>query len=172
VSAFCPSRSQQRALKRNADIEVVVQEPTLTAEHLRLFNAYHRFMHREKGWPPHRHNPNSYARSFLMGNWEFAREFQYYQHGRLVGIGLADVTAESLSSIYFFHDPAWRAQSPGVFSILQQLAYAQQLGLSYHYLGYWVADSQSMAYKANYRPHEILTRYPTDEEEPEWRAPA
>ena len=37
-----------------------------------------------------------------MGNWEFAREFQYYRQGRLVGIGLADVTAESLSSIYFF----------------------------------------------------------------------
>lgn len=172
VSAFRPSRSQRRALKRNADIEVVVQEPTLTAEHLHLFNAYHRFMHREKGWPLHHHNPNSYARSFLMGNWEFAREFQYYRHGRLVGVGLADVTAKSLSSIYFFHDPAWRARSPGVFSILQHLAYARRLGLSYHYLGYWVADSQSMAYKANYRPHEILTRYPTDEEEPEWRAPS
>ncbi len=170
VAAFRPSRSQRRALKRNADVEVVVQEPTLTAEHLRLFNAYHRFMHREKGWPPHRHNPNSYARSFLMGNWEFAREFQYYRQGRLVGIGLADVTAESLSSIYFFHDPAWRAESPGVFSILQQLAHARRLGLRHHYLGYWVADSQSMAYKANYRPHEILTRYPADDEEPEWRA--
>ncbi len=171
LQAFSPSRSQRRALKQNADIEVIVQEPTLTAEHLRLFNAYHRFMHKEKGWPPHRHNANSYARSFLMGNWEFARELQYDQRGRLVGVALADVTDQSLSSIYFFYDPAWRSQSPGVFSILQQVLHAKQLGLKYHYLGYWVAQSQSMAYKAQYRPHEILTRYPDDDEEPEWVQP-
>ena len=103
-----------------------------------------------------------------MGNWEFAREFQYYQHGSLVGVALADVTEQSLSSIYFFYDPAWRRQSPGVFSILQQVLYAKQLGLTSHYLGYWVAQSRSMAYKANYRPHEILARYPDDDEEPEW----
>ena len=168
LHTFLPSRSQRRALKQNADIEVLVQEPTLTADHLRLFNAYHRFMHTQKGWPKHRHNANSYARSFLMGNWEFAREFQYYQHGSLVGVALADVTEQSLSSIYFFYDPAWRRQSPGVFSILQQVLYAKQLGLTSHYLGYWVAQSQSMAYKANYRPHEILARYPDDDEEPEW----
>jgi arginyl-tRNA--protein-N-Asp/Glu arginylyltransferase len=28
-----------------------------------------------------------------------------------------------------------------------------------------------MAYKAQYRPHQILRRHPPDEEEPEWATP-
>ena len=88
-----------------------------------------------------------------------------------MGVGLADVTTTALSSVYFFHDPAWRPRAPGVFSILRQGAYARQQGLRYHYLGYWVPDSQSMAYKAQYRPHELLVGYPADTEEPRWIKP-
>ena len=165
---FQLSRSQKRTLRRNAAIEVVVQAPSLTIDHLQLFNAYHAFMHAQKGWPPQTTNKRAYFKSFLLGNWSFAREFLYFDNSRLVGVGLADVTHEALSSIYFFHDPAWRSDAPGVFSILQQAKYAQQQGLHYHYLGYWVAGSASMAYKANYRPHQILREYPPDEEEPVW----
>lgn len=168
VNEFTPSRSQRRTLHRNAHITVVVQAPTITTEHLRLFNAYHADMQQRKGWPFHLTDEKRYWQSFAMGNWAFAREFLYFERDRLMGVGLADVTATSLSSVYFFHDPAWRPQAPGVFSILQQLAYARQHGLRYHYLGYWVPGSQSMAYKARYRPHELLVRYPADTEEPEW----
>ena len=171
LADFRPSRSQKRTLRRNTEIRVVVQEPTLTREHIRLFNAYHASMHAQRGWPPQTTHERAYFRSFLLGNWSFAREFLYYDQERLVGVGLADVTHEALSSIYFFHDPAWRPDAPGVFSILRQAAYARQHGLRYHYLGYWVADSPSMAYKAQYRPHQILRRYPPDEEEPEWATP-
>lgn len=58
-----------------------------------------------------------------------------------------------------------------MFSILQQVAYAQQLGLTHQYLGYWVAGSRSMDYKAQYRPHEILAYYPKDRESPVWIDP-
>jgi arginine-tRNA-protein transferase len=171
VPEFTPSRSQRRTLQGNTDIEVVVQSPTITTDHLRLYNAYHADMHRRKGWSPRTTNEITYAKSFLLGSWNFAREFLYYENGRLVGVGLADVTQEALSSVYFFHDPAWRPRAPGVFSILQQLAYAQHHGLRYHYLGYWIPESQSMAYKSQYRPHELLLRYPADTEEPQWTDP-
>ena len=171
LADFRLSRSQKRTLRRNAAIRVVVQKPTLTRAHLQLFNAYHEYMHTQRGWPLQTTNERTYVHSFLLGNWSFAREFLYYDQERLVGVGLADVTHEALSSIYFFHDPDWRPHAPGVFSILRQAAYAQQHGLRYHYLGYWVAQSTSMAYKAQYRPHQILRRHPPDEEEPEWAAP-
>jgi arginyl-tRNA--protein-N-Asp/Glu arginylyltransferase len=171
VSEFTPSRSQRRALRQNAQIRVVVQAPTVSATHLQLFNAYHVDMHRRKGWPFHRTDEGTYRRRFLRGEWAFAREFLYYEGDRLVGVGLADVTATALSSVYFFHDPAWRPRAPGVFSILRHAAYAREQGLRYHYLGYWVAGSPSMAYKAQYRPHELLLGYPADGEEPRWIKP-
>lgn len=167
-AAFTPSRSQQRTMQKNAAIDVVVQTPTITNDHVRLYNAYHADMHQRKGWPLQKTNAVRYVQHYLLGGWDFAREFLYYEQDRLVGVALTDITPQALSSIYFFHDPAWRPRAPGVFSVLQQLAYAQQHGLRYHYLGYWVAGSQSMAYKSQYRPHEILTRYPADHEEPEW----
>ncbi|MGE3539778.1 MAG: arginyltransferase [Candidatus Tectimicrobiota bacterium] len=169
LARFTPSRSQRRTLQRNAHIDVVVQPPTLTAAHLQLYDAYHADMHQRRGWPWHRTNPQDYFHSYVDGNWDFAREFLFYDQQRLVGVGLADVTPEALSSVYFFHDPAWRPRAPGVFAVLQQLAYAQQQGLRYQYLGYWIAACPSMAYKAQYRPHEILQGYPPDHVEPVWR---
>ncbi len=168
LATFTPSRSQRRTLRGNATIEVIVQPPTITRAHLQLYNAYHADMHQRRGWPWHPTDPVTYFQTYLSGDWAFAREFLYYERNRLVGVGLADVTPASLSSVYFFHDPAWRPRAPGVFSILQQLAYAQRHGLQYHYLGYWIAACPSMAYKAQYRPHQILVQYPPDDVEPAW----
>ena len=168
---FKPSRSQRRALKANTDIEVTVQRPTATPSHVRLYNAYHQDMAARKQWPYRAHTMQSYYENFVIGEWDFARELQYYADGHLVGVALADVTPNALTSIYFYHDPAWRPRSPGVFSILQQAAYARELGLTHQYLGYWVPGSRSMDYKAQYRPHELLTRYPADHEAPVWLDP-
>lgn len=168
LATFTPSRSQRRALRWNATMEVVVQPPTITHAHIRLYNAYHAALHWWKGWPWHTTDPVAYFQSYIGGDWAFAREFLYYNQGRLVGVALADITPAALSSVYFFHDPAWRPRAPGVFAILPQLAYGQRHGLRYHSLGYWIAACPSMAYKAQYRPHELLVQYPPDEVKPQW----
>jgi arginine-tRNA-protein transferase len=171
VDEFKPSRSQRRNLQHNSQIRVVVQAPTVTPDHLRLYRAYHEDMHYRRGWPLYAVTEARYHESFLAGDHDFAREFLYFDGEQLVGVGLADVVADALSSVYFFNDPAWRPRALGVFSILQQLRFAQEHGLRYQYLGYWIAESQSMSYKSRYRPHEILLQYPADDEEPIWRQP-
>ena len=65
-----------------------------------------------------------------------------------------------------------RGRQPLSFSILTQFRYARERGYRYAYLGYWIPENRSMSYKSQYRPHEILTRYPADGESPEWREPA
>jgi arginine-tRNA-protein transferase len=125
-------------------------------------------MRSRRGWRHEAVTAEEYAAGFLAGEWDFAREFRYWQDGRLVGIGLVDETPSALSSVYFYHDPAWRPQAPGTFSALQEIAYARNTGRRWLYLGYWIAACQSMAYKANFRPHQILDQYVEDEATPAW----
>ena len=168
VDEFMPSRSQRRTLQHNSQIRVVVQSPTVTMEHLRLYNAYHEDMHRRRDWRRQTMTEESYEQTFLAGDNGFAREFLYLDEDRLVGVGLVDMVADALSSVYFFHDPRLRSKALGVFSILHELQFAKEQGLRYQYLGYWISECQSMSYKAQYRPHEILQQYPADDEEPTW----
>lgn len=168
VQRFHPSRSDRRTLKKNADLRVVVRPASVSPDHVRIYNAYNGDMHRRRGWPRHRISMQEYEETFLSGDWTFAHEFLYFDRDDLLGVGLADILDDSISAVYFFHDPDWRPQSPGVFSALQQLEYARRQSLRYQYMGYWIAECPSMSYKTRYRPHEILSRHVQDEEEPLW----
>jgi len=114
-------------------------------------------------------SPSDYYESFVLGNWSFAREMQFRnREGRLIGVSLMDVADQVGSSIYFYHDPDLRSLALGTFSLLQEIAYLQSINATHHYLGYWIAECPSMAYKVNFRPHEILTEHCGENEEPQW----
>lgn len=82
---FKPSRLQRRALKANADIDVVVTTPAVTHAHVQLYNKYHQDMAVQKQWPYRAHNIKSYYENFVIGEWDFARELQYYADDRAPG---------------------------------------------------------------------------------------
>ncbi|WP_166823242.1 arginyltransferase [Thalassoroseus pseudoceratinae] len=172
VAAFQPTKSQRRTLKRNSDVRVVVQPASVSEEHLRLYNDWHADMHVRSGWRAEEIDARQYSESFLMGDWEFSQEFLYFRNDRLIGVGLVDVLADSLSSVYFYHDPEWRPNGPGTFTILQEIEYARAHGKRWVYLGYYIAECQSMAYKNRFGPHEILAWYPEADESPQWNRPA
>ncbi|QDT36359.1 arginyltransferase [Stratiformator vulcanicus] len=171
IDDFKPSKSQRRCLRRNADIRLEVGTPELTPAHIYVFNAYHKDMSERRGWDDDATTPQEYAQSFLAGDFSFAREFRYFQGDQLVGIGLVDVLPDAINSIYFYHDPAWRPDGPGTYSALRELDYARTAGCTYSYLGYWIPENASMSYKNRFGPHEIMTRYPSEDEEPQWRFP-
>lgn len=169
ANEFHPSKSQRRTLNRNSNIRVTVGSPTVTRDHIRLYDAYHLDMAERRGWTEKTIEPADYYESFIGTSYEFAREFLYWNGSQLVGVGLVDITPVGLSSAYFFHDPQWRDLGPGVYSALTELRFAQSLNLPHVYLGFWIEQNQSMSYKSRYTPHELLARFVDDDEEPMWQ---
>jgi arginine-tRNA-protein transferase len=136
-----------------------------------LYNSYQRFMHQHRGWQLQSATPASYVDTFLSGPSDLGRQWLYFSGDKLVGVAIMDLAPGAVSLVYFFHDPEWRAQSPGVFSILNQILYARANGLPHAYLGYWIKDCQSMNYKNRFLPYEMLVDYVSEEEIPVWQKP-
>lgn len=168
VEAFRPNRSMRRAWQQNRDLEVVVQPPTMSREHLALYDRYHTDMSRRRSWPEKLAEPFDYYLTFVHGRQEFGQEILYRLGDRLVMVALVDLLPRALSAVYTFYDPALRKRSLGVYSVLRQIELAQARGLPHVYLGYWVEGNASMRYKGRYQPHEILAGRPEFNERPSW----
>jgi arginine-tRNA-protein transferase len=69
---------------------------------------------------------------------------------------LVDMLSDGLSLVYSFYDPDLTKRSLGSFAILDHVRQADATALPYVYLGYWIAGSIKMAYKARFDPLEVL----------------
>lgn len=160
---FRPSATQRRNLKRNADLQVTECRPWSTAEQYDLLRRYLAARHPGGGMASMdeidfadmvEHTPvTSMVIEYREPSWDWVTP------GRLVGACLTDRQGDGLSMIYSFYDPDYAERAGlGNFIILDHIRRAQQAGLPYVYLGYWVEGSPRMAYKVRYRPMERLTR--------------
>ena len=171
LERFRPSRSMRRVLRRNQDLQVVVQRPTLSRQHLDLYDRYHADMATRKDWPQRVAEPVDYLLTFVQGHQDYGHEILFFDQRQLVAVALVDVLPRAVSAVYTFYDPAARWRSPGVYSVLREMELARSRGVPFVYLGYRVAANLSMSYKARYRPHQLLVARPEIDEQPEWREP-
>lgn len=153
VDAFVADRGLRRIARANAGVEGHDVPPRATAEQFQLFQRYQQA----------RHGDGDMA---TMSFYDFramvedtpietvVTEFRF--EGRLVGGCLTDRLGDGFSAVYSFFAPELERQSLGTFTILWLIERARAEGLPYVYLGYWVPESRKMAYKARFRPCEIL----------------
>ena len=152
VERLAMSKSQRRVLRRNADVQVRVAMPAPTAEKWELYDRYQREWHDGKqagdilGFV-----------SFLYRSPVETVEFEYRDGAeKLLGVGLCDVSTKSVSSVYFYFDPAEAGRSLGTFSALYEMLWAREMKIPYWYAGYWISGCGTMEYKARFRPCEAL----------------
>lgn len=155
VATFAPSKSQRRVFKRNADLTVTRVEPQPTAETFDLYRRYVSQWHDkdasdpEQGW-------EAYV-SFLYDSPVQTVAYQYRDPaGRLLGVGICDLCDDSLSSVYFYHDPGEASRGLGTFGAVFEIEEARRLDIPFYYLGFWIDGCRTMQYKSTFRPNEIL----------------
>ena len=139
------SKSQRQLLRRNADLEVHIAPIEITAEKEALFLRHaQRFRDRQ---------PASVF-SFLHTD---ARElpvpgveFLVFDHGQLVACSFIHLGERNVSGTYCIFDPDFQHRRLGVFTMLLELQYAQQLGKQFYYHGYCYDVPSEFDYKLNF----------------------
>lgn len=155
VERFQPDRSQRRAWKRNSDLRVELARPTVDDARMALYRRYHDAQSARKGWPRHQRDTSDYTFSYLR-NPVPSVEISFWEGDALRAVVLTDVTPNVVSGIYHYYDPNLYDRGIGTFCMLQTIDLARRLGKRWAYFGFYVAGCGSLAYKARFRPCEVM----------------
>jgi leucyl-tRNA---protein transferase len=164
VDEFRPTRSMRRIADRNADVVGEMRAGVPTSEQYSVFRGYLDARHRDGGMADM--TVLDYAMMVEDSHVE-TRIVEYRRRGpdssingrgrgELLAVALTDVLSDGLSMVYSFFEPDEGARSLGTFMILDHIARARRMGLTYVYLGYWVRGSRKMDYKGRFLPQERL----------------
>jgi arginine-tRNA-protein transferase len=154
VDRFVHTRSTRRVRNTNRDLSTSLVEGHASHEQFRLFAAYQRARHGDSEMAS-----MNYAdyRGMVDDSPVRTRVVEYRDRDALVAVSLIDRLDDGVSAVYSFFDPRERRRSLGSWCILWLVEDCRRRGWPYVYLGYWIADSPKMAYKARFPALERLT---------------
>lgn len=154
TATFQPDKSMRRVMRANAGVNGVEMPAHATAEQFQLFQRYQQARHGEGDMA----TMSFYDYRAMVEDTPIETTVVEFRgpDDRLVGACLMDRLGDGLSAVYSFFAPEMERRSLGNFTILWLIERARILGMPYVYLGYWVPESAKMAYKARFRPSEVL----------------
>ncbi|MCW8833015.1 MAG: arginyltransferase [Colwellia sp.] len=151
---FQPSKSQKRSLKRNNHF-IIKYSSELKSSYYPLYELYINNTHQEGSmYPANIKQFESFLSSKLSKQLFIETWHKVDEEEKLICVAVTDVLINALSAVYTFYHTDYKANGLGVFSILTQINYCQQLSLPYLYLGYQIDECEKMNYKNRYFPYE------------------
>ncbi len=151
VHEFKPTRPQNRALKKNADIVTTSCAPVFNSEQFALYEKYVNLRHPQGGMD--NPEPREYM-EMLTCHWTETEFIEFRVGQRLVAVAVMDRLEDGYSAVYTYFDPDEDKRSLGTYAILWQIAETARLGLDYLYLGYLIKECRKMSYKQRFHPIE------------------
>ena len=160
---FILSNAFKRVKKSNRDLKRARVEPVASAEQYSLFRDYIELRHTESAMAEM--SVMDYAMMLedsvvdtFITEYRLRDPDSEEEENPLVAAALCDQLSDGISMVYSFFSPDLKTRSLGTYMILDHIDQAQKMGLPYVYLGYWIAGSPKMAYKAKFQPQEHLTQ--------------
>lgn len=170
VDDFRPSKSMKRIIECNRDIRSFESDNQASSEQYTLFRDYLDARHEDGGMAQMSvldyamMIEDSHIDTHIVSYRErqpgdLDGDYATCNDSPLLGVCLTDELSDGFSMVYSFFDPSPSVEkrSLGTYMILDHIERARKAGLPYLYLGYFVAGSPKMAYKARFQPQEHLT---------------
>ncbi len=149
---FVPSKSQKRLLKKNQHFTIKISNQPQD-NYYPLYQEYINAIHHDGAmYPP---NYEQYQ-TFLSCQLTKQLFIETWDNDKLISVAVTDKLVDALSAVYTFYHPDYKKSALGVFSILKQIAIAQQFNKEFLYLGYQIDECKKMNYKNRYFPYQIF----------------
>jgi leucyl-tRNA---protein transferase len=159
LDKFAPNRSQKRALKLHADLSVRILPLDFKQHHFDLYNSYQHVRHADEdnlNQTALKDEAEQYRQFLCMSNVESLMVEFSDAKNQVKIVSVVDVVRDGVSAVYTFYDATESKASYGTYAIMWLAEWTESLKLPYLYLGYWIQDSQKMAYKQQFKPQEKL----------------
>ena len=151
---FTPSRNLKRIAATNRDLTLEITENIPTEEMFSLFCQYQSARHPDSEMASMTYDDFVYMlREGAVGTVLLQLRDTTQ---KLLGVMIADRVGDGFSAVYSFFSPDHPKRSLGTQLVLTLVSEALSQKLPHVYLGYWIASSRKMAYKARFQPLQAL----------------